>query len=103
MHKRPVDSMVYCYSCIKNKALNKVLCLSIFQELQSEHARQAFALKDKNKTGLITGLDFSYIMATIRQHMLSSFVEENLVSVSIKLCVIWFVYRVCAIKNVSIC
>ncbi|KAJ6660737.1 hypothetical protein lerEdw1_017363 [Lerista edwardsae] len=50
------------------------------QELQSEHARQAFALKDKNKTGLITGLDFSDIMATIRQHMLSSFVEENLVS-----------------------
>ncbi|XP_037767850.1 calcium-binding mitochondrial carrier protein Aralar1 isoform X6 [Chelonia mydas] len=51
------------------------------QELQSEHARQAFALKDKNKTGMITGLDFSDIMATIRSHMLSPFVEENLVSV----------------------
>ncbi|EMP38672.1 Calcium-binding mitochondrial carrier protein Aralar1 [Chelonia mydas] len=52
------------------------------QELQSEHARQAFALKDKNKTGMITGLDFSDIMATIRSHMLSPFVEENLVSVA---------------------
>ncbi|KAJ7345646.1 hypothetical protein JRQ81_001596 [Phrynocephalus forsythii] len=52
------------------------------QELQSEHARQAFALKDKNKTGTITGLDFSDIMSTIRPHMLTSFVEENLVSVA---------------------
>ncbi|KAH0621484.1 hypothetical protein JD844_022841 [Phrynosoma platyrhinos] len=50
------------------------------QELQLEHARQAFALKDKNKTGTITGLDFSDIMVTIRPHMLTSFVEENLVS-----------------------
>uniref|UniRef100_A0A8C6X0F4 Solute carrier family 25 member 12 n=1 Tax=Naja naja TaxID=35670 RepID=A0A8C6X0F4_NAJNA len=50
------------------------------QELQSEHARQAFALKDKNKSGLITGLDFSEIMVTIRPHMLTPFVEENLVS-----------------------
>lgn len=56
---------------------------SEFQELQLEHARQAFALKDKNKSGMITALDFSDIMATIRSHMLTSFVEENLVSVSI--------------------
>uniref|UniRef100_UPI003AB010E0 electrogenic aspartate/glutamate antiporter SLC25A12, mitochondrial-like isoform X2 n=1 Tax=Centroberyx gerrardi TaxID=166262 RepID=UPI003AB010E0 len=50
------------------------------QELQSEHARQAFAQKDKNKSGTITALDFSDIMATIRHHMLTPFVEENLVS-----------------------
>ncbi|KAF7248168.1 Calcium-binding mitochondrial carrier protein Aralar1 [Varanus komodoensis] len=52
------------------------------QELQLEHARQAFALKDKNKTGMITGLDFSNIMVTIRSHMLTPFVEENLASVA---------------------
>ncbi|XP_071388021.1 electrogenic aspartate/glutamate antiporter SLC25A12, mitochondrial-like isoform X4 [Centroberyx affinis] len=50
------------------------------QELQLEHARQAFAQKDKNKSGTITALDFSDIMATIRHHMLTPFVEENLVS-----------------------
>ncbi|CAL8389569.1 unnamed protein product [Gadus morhua 'NCC'] len=50
------------------------------QELQLEHARQAFAQKDKKKSGSITALDFSDIMATIRHHMLTSFVEENLVS-----------------------
>ena len=54
------------------------------QELQLEHARQAFALKDKSKSGLISGLDFSDIMVTIRSHMLTPFVEENLVSVSKK-------------------
>lgn len=47
-----------------------------------EHARQAFAQKDKGKSGMITALDFSDIMATIRHHMLTPFVEENLVSVS---------------------
>ncbi|XP_030065635.1 electrogenic aspartate/glutamate antiporter SLC25A12, mitochondrial isoform X1 [Microcaecilia unicolor] len=50
------------------------------KELQLEHARQAFAQKDKNRTGTITGLDFSNIMVTIRPHMLTPFVEENLVS-----------------------
>lgn len=58
-----------------------LLCASL-QELQLEHARQAFAQKDKNKSGTITALDFGDIMATIRHHMLTPFVEENLVSVS---------------------
>uniref|UniRef100_A0A4W3IEG5 Solute carrier family 25 member 12 n=1 Tax=Callorhinchus milii TaxID=7868 RepID=A0A4W3IEG5_CALMI len=50
------------------------------QELQLEHARQAFAQKDKNKSGTITALDFNDIMVTIRSHILTPFVEENLVS-----------------------
>lgn len=61
-------------------SLTSSLC--VLQELQLEHARQAFAQKDKNKSGTITALDFSDIMATIRHHMLTPFVEENLVSVS---------------------
>lgn len=48
-----------------------------------EHARQAFAQKDKGKNGVISAMDFSDIMATIRHHMLTPFVEENLVSVSV--------------------
>lgn len=55
--------------------------LLYLQELQLEHARQAFAQKDKNKSGTISAVDFSDIMATIRHHMLTLFVEENLVSV----------------------
>ncbi|MGH0140843.1 UNVERIFIED_CONTAM: hypothetical protein FKN15_004215 [Acipenser sinensis] len=52
------------------------------QELQLEHARQAFAQKDKTKSGAITAIDFSDIMVTIRSYMLTPFVEENLVSVA---------------------
>uniref|UniRef100_A0A8C6PXY1 Solute carrier family 25 member 12 n=6 Tax=Nothobranchius TaxID=28779 RepID=A0A8C6PXY1_NOTFU len=64
----------------RNKNLSYAEFTQFLQELQLEHARQAFALKDVNKTGTITALDFSDIMATIRHHMLTPFVEENLVS-----------------------
>ncbi|XP_042351082.1 calcium-binding mitochondrial carrier protein Aralar1-like [Plectropomus leopardus] len=64
----------------RNKNLSYTEFTQFLQELQLEHARQAFAQKDKNKTGTITALDFSDIMATIRHHMLTPFVEENLVS-----------------------
>lgn len=71
---------------IKQLNLLFVCSCALLQELQLEHARQAFAQKDKNKSGTITALDFSDIMATIRHHMLTPFVEENLVSVSCRKC-----------------
>uniref|UniRef100_A0AAX7TS68 EF-hand domain-containing protein n=1 Tax=Astatotilapia calliptera TaxID=8154 RepID=A0AAX7TS68_ASTCA len=64
----------------RNKNLSYTEFTQFLQELQLEHARQAFAQKDKSKSGTITALDFSDIMATIRHHMLTPFVEENLVS-----------------------
>ncbi|KAF1382547.1 hypothetical protein PFLUV_G00144920 [Perca fluviatilis] len=64
----------------RNKNLSYTEFTQFLQELQLEHARQAFAQKDKKKIGTITALDFSDIMATIRHHMLTPFVEENLVS-----------------------
>ncbi|CAN9497766.1 unnamed protein product [Ophioblennius macclurei] len=64
----------------RKKNLSYAEFTQFLQELQLEHARQAFAQKDKNKSGAITALDFSDIMATIRHHMLTPFVEENLVS-----------------------
>ncbi|KAM4668177.1 electrogenic aspartate/glutamate antiporter SLC25A12, mitochondrial isoform 2-T10 [Amazona ochrocephala] len=66
----------------RKKHLNYSEFTQFLQELQLEHARQAFVLKDKNKSGMITGLDFNDIMVTIRSHMLTPFVEENLVSVA---------------------
>ncbi|XP_077579888.1 electrogenic aspartate/glutamate antiporter SLC25A12, mitochondrial-like isoform X2 [Stigmatopora nigra] len=64
----------------RKKRLNYLEFTQFLQELQLEHARQAFAQKDKEKNGVISALDFSDIMATIRHHMLTPFVEENLVS-----------------------
>ncbi|XP_027020235.2 calcium-binding mitochondrial carrier protein Aralar1 [Tachysurus fulvidraco] len=63
------------------KHLSYLEFTQFLQELQLEHARQAFALKDKGKSGMISALDFSDIMSTIRHHVLTPFVEENLVSV----------------------
>ncbi|KAI1884841.1 hypothetical protein AGOR_G00213990 [Albula goreensis] len=64
----------------RSKRLSYLEFTQFLQELQLEHARQAFAQKDKNKSGAISALDFSDIMSTIRHHMLTPFVEENLVS-----------------------
>uniref|UniRef100_A0A4W5JGX5 Solute carrier family 25 member 12 n=1 Tax=Hucho hucho TaxID=62062 RepID=A0A4W5JGX5_9TELE len=64
----------------RKKNLSYLEFTQFLQELQLEHARQAFAQKDKNKSGTISAMDFSDIMATIRHHMLTPFVEENLVS-----------------------
>uniref|UniRef100_A0A4W5RA52 Solute carrier family 25 member 12 n=1 Tax=Hucho hucho TaxID=62062 RepID=A0A4W5RA52_9TELE len=64
----------------RKKRLSYLEFTQFLQELQLEHARQAFAQKDKNKSGAISAMDFSDIMATIRHHVLTPFVEENLVS-----------------------
>ncbi|KAJ8011688.1 hypothetical protein DPEC_G00060840 [Dallia pectoralis] len=64
----------------RKKRLSYLEFTQFLQELQLEHARQAFAQKDKDKSGTISAMDFSDIMATIRHHVLTSFVEENLVS-----------------------
>uniref|UniRef100_A0A8C5CU00 EF-hand domain-containing protein n=1 Tax=Gadus morhua TaxID=8049 RepID=A0A8C5CU00_GADMO len=64
----------------RKKRLSYLEFTQFLQELQLEHARQAFAQKDNGKSGAISAMDFSDIMATIRHHMLTPFVEENLVS-----------------------
>ncbi|TSM68888.1 Calcium-binding mitochondrial carrier protein Aralar1 [Bagarius yarrelli] len=63
------------------KHLSYLEFTQFLQELQLEHVRQAFATKDKGKSGMISAVDFSDIMSTIRHHVLTPFVEENLVSV----------------------
>ncbi|XP_077583606.1 electrogenic aspartate/glutamate antiporter SLC25A12, mitochondrial-like [Stigmatopora nigra] len=64
----------------RSKELSYTEFTQFLQELQLEHARQAFAQKDKGKSGTITALEFSDIMVTIRRHAVTPFVEENLVS-----------------------
>ncbi|MBN3293234.1 CMC1 protein, partial [Polypterus senegalus] len=64
----------------RKKHLSYLEFTEFLQELQLEHAKQAFAQKDKSKSGSISALDFSDIMVTIRSYMLTPFVEENLVS-----------------------
>ncbi|XP_067282688.1 electrogenic aspartate/glutamate antiporter SLC25A13, mitochondrial isoform X2 [Pseudorasbora parva] len=64
----------------RKKHLNYGEFTQFLLEMQLEHARQAFAQRDKARTGAITALDFRDIMVTIRPHMLTPFVEECLVA-----------------------
>lgn len=57
--------------------------LSLPQEMQLEHARQAFIQRDQAHSGSVSALDFRDIMVTIRPHMLTPFVEECLVAVGV--------------------
>ncbi|XP_072532225.1 electrogenic aspartate/glutamate antiporter SLC25A13, mitochondrial [Salminus brasiliensis] len=64
----------------RKKRLNYGEFTQFLLEMQLEHARQAFAQRDKARTGTITALDFRDIMVTIRPHMLTPFMEECLVA-----------------------
>ncbi|XP_048057550.1 calcium-binding mitochondrial carrier protein Aralar2 isoform X2 [Megalobrama amblycephala] len=64
----------------RKKHLNYGEFTQFLLEMQLEHARQAFAQRDKARTGTVTALDFRDIMVTIRPHMLTPFVEECLVA-----------------------
>ncbi|XP_033114725.1 calcium-binding mitochondrial carrier protein Aralar1-like [Anneissia japonica] len=50
--------------------------------LQEEHANQAFQKLDTKKQGVINALEFQKVMTIIRGHMLTPYVEGNLVNVA---------------------
>ncbi|XP_039267502.1 electrogenic aspartate/glutamate antiporter SLC25A12, mitochondrial-like [Styela clava] len=64
-----------------DKALNYAEFTQFLQELQIEHALQAFERFDVRKEGAISALAFRDIMETIRPHLLTDFVKENLIAV----------------------
>ncbi|XP_071478145.1 electrogenic aspartate/glutamate antiporter SLC25A12, mitochondrial-like [Diadema antillarum] len=66
----------------KKKELSFVEFTQFLHNLQEEHARQAFINMDKNHVGMITALDFNKIMTTILGHMLTNYVQDNLVTVA---------------------
>jgi solute carrier family 25 aspartate/glutamate transporter 12/13 len=54
----------------------------IIHDFHEEHAQQAFKRADKQNAGLISALDFSDIMRTTKQHLLTPFVCDNLVVIA---------------------
>ncbi|XP_077993016.1 electrogenic aspartate/glutamate antiporter SLC25A12, mitochondrial-like [Glandiceps talaboti] len=66
----------------KKKELSYQEFTQFLQNLQEEHARQAFITFDNGKKGVINAIQFRNIMTTIKKHLLTPFVEENLVSVA---------------------
>jgi len=51
------------------------------QDFHDVHAFQAFSRYDVNKAGHVTALQFHDIMISLKRHLLTNFVRENLVSV----------------------
>ncbi|XP_038046015.1 calcium-binding mitochondrial carrier protein Aralar1-like [Patiria miniata] len=66
----------------KKKELSYAEFTQFLWVLQEEHARQAFDMFDKNNLGVINALEFRKIMTTIKSHLVTDYVEENLVSVA---------------------
>ena len=53
-----------------------------FQDMHEEHALQAFKKCDRDKDGFISTIEFYEIMRLLKSHLLTKFVEENLIAVS---------------------
>ena len=53
-----------------------------FQNFHEEHALQAFRRIDKTNRGFINALAFYDVMTSLKSHLLTPFVSENLVAVS---------------------
>ncbi|XP_013779332.1 calcium-binding mitochondrial carrier protein Aralar1-like [Limulus polyphemus] len=54
----------------------------VLHDFHEEHAVQAFRRYDKKKIGAITSLDFSDIMISVKSHLLTESVKQNLVAVT---------------------
>lgn len=54
----------------------------LLHDFYEEHALQAFVRFDKSNEGFISPLHFCDIMTSLKSHLLSDFVKENLLSVS---------------------
>lgn len=54
----------------------------MLHDFHEEHAKEAFKSKDPNGTGYISALDFLDIMVSVKKHLLTHDVKDNLVAVS---------------------
>lgn len=61
---------------------NPSLSFSLTKNLPTEHARQAFRLRDKDQSGTIPALEFVELMTLIRGFRMSEHIQENLLAVS---------------------
>lgn len=61
---------------------NLSLSFSLTKNLPTEHARQAFRLRDKDQSGTIPALEFVELMTLIRGFRMSDHIQENLLAVS---------------------
>lgn len=66
----------------RNRAISYVEFSQFLHDFHEECALEAFKLKDPNRTGYITALDFQDIMLNVKNHLLTNSVKDNLLQVS---------------------
>lgn len=66
----------------KNRVINYAEFTQLLHDFHEEHAMEAFKSKDPNGSGYISPLDFQDIMVSVKKHLLTHDVKDNLVAVS---------------------
>lgn len=65
----------------RTRAISYTEFSQFLHDFHEECALEAFKLKDPNRSGYITALDFQDIMLTVKKHLLTAEVKDNLVQV----------------------
>ncbi|CAG0916156.1 unnamed protein product [Notodromas monacha] len=66
----------------KNKLVSFAEFSQFLHDYHEEHAVQAFKRSDKKEVGFISALDFYNIMVSVKSHLLTPCVKDNLVAVA---------------------
>lgn len=67
----------------KNRKVSYAEFTQLIHDFHEEHALQAFRRLDADKTGYISAMDFENIMISLKSYLLTPFVKENLVTVTL--------------------
>lgn len=65
----------------RTRAISYTEFSQFLHDFHEECALEAFKLKDPKRTGYITALDFQDIMLSVKKHLLTAEVKDNLVQV----------------------
>ncbi|CAI9722151.1 calcium-binding mitochondrial carrier protein Aralar2-like isoform X1 [Octopus vulgaris] len=67
----------------KNRKVSYAEFTQLIHDFHEEHALQAFKRLDDDKTGYISAMDFETIMISLKSYLLTPFVRDNLVTVTL--------------------
>lgn len=67
----------------KERLINYAEFSQLLHDFHEEYAMEAFKSKDPEGSGYISALDFQEIMVSVKRHLLTEDVKDNLVAVSL--------------------
>ena len=76
------SSHLPCLFRKKNRSIGYHAFTQLLHDFYEEQGIQAFKKFDKKEDGSISSVDFQHIMTTVKGHLLTDFVRNNLIAVS---------------------